>query len=105
MGPQRASALWGRVLTDGRELPPSRIEVAGERIVRVEPSVRPLPGDTVVEEDGWLAPGLIDLQVNGAAGVDLTSAADPAAALDHVGRTLAQHGVTSFCPTIVILKE
>jgi N-acetylglucosamine-6-phosphate deacetylase len=95
------SVLWGRVLSDGRELPPSRIEVADGRIVHIEPAHRPGPGDVVVDEDGWIAPGLIDLQVNGAGGADLTSAADPQAALDQVARTLAQHGVTAFCPTIV----
>jgi N-acetylglucosamine-6-phosphate deacetylase len=101
MDPQRATSLWGRVLTDGRELPPARVDVVDGRIVAVRPAARPLPGDVVVEEDGWLAPGLIDLQVNGAGGVDLTSAPDPDTALDQVARTLAEHGVTSFCPTIV----
>ena len=52
-------------------------------------------------EDGWIAPGLIDLQVNGAGGHDLTSAHEPAVALVRVARTLARHGVTAFCPTIV----
>src|SRR5437899_670869 len=92
--------LWGRVLSDGRELPPARIEVADGLVVRIEPAERPRPGDVAIE-DGWIAPGLIDLQVNGAGGADLTSAADPEAALDLVARTLAQHGVTAFCPTIV----
>ena len=93
--------LWGRVLTDGHELPPSRVQVDDGRIVRLEPARRPRPGDIVVDEEGWIAPGLIDLQVNGAGGADLTSAADPLTALDHVARTLVQHGVTAFCPTIV----
>jgi N-acetylglucosamine-6-phosphate deacetylase len=97
---QRATALWGPVLTDGRELPPCRILIADRRIVAVEPAAAPSPGDIVVE-DGWIAPGLIDLQVNGAAGADLTSASDPAVALHQVARALARKGVTSFCPTIV----
>jgi N-acetylglucosamine-6-phosphate deacetylase len=88
------------VLSQGRELPPARIEVAGGRITGVHRAARPAPGDLAIE-DGWIAPGLIDLQVNGAGGVDLTSADDTDAALDQVGRTLAQHGVTAFCPTIV----
>jgi N-acetylglucosamine-6-phosphate deacetylase len=92
--------LWGRVLTDGAETPPSRVEIADGRIVAVESAGRPRPGDLSFE-DGWIAPGLIDLQVNGAGGVDLTSADAPARALAHVARTLAQHGTTSFCPTIV----
>lgn len=95
-----ASALWGRVLTDGRELAPSRIEIIEGRITSLETRARPESGDLVVEQ-GWIVPGLIDLQVNGAGGVDLTSAADPGAALEHVARTLVAHGVTAFCPTIV----
>ena len=93
-------ALWGRVLTDGRELPFSRVQVADGHIVGVEAAARPQPADIVVD-DGWIAPGLIDLQVNGAGGVDLTSAADRQTAVCHVARTLALHGVTAFCPTIV----
>jgi N-acetylglucosamine-6-phosphate deacetylase len=95
-----AFGLWGRVLTDGGELPYSRVEIGEGRIVGVEAAARPRPGDVVVE-DGWIAPGLIDIQVNGAGGADLTSASDRPAALCQVARTLALHGVTGFCPTIV----
>jgi N-acetylglucosamine-6-phosphate deacetylase len=94
------SGLWGRVLTDGRELPMSRVQISAGRIVAVEPASQPRPGDLRVE-DGWIAPGLIDLQVNGAGGVDLTSAAEPDRAVGDVAATLAEHGVTAFCPTIV----
>src|SRR5438105_3080913 len=92
--------VWGRILTNGRELPPSRIEIANGRIEAIEPADGP-SGDDVVVAEGWIGPGLIDLQVNGAGGVDLTSATDAHAALTHVARTLAMHGVTAFCPTIV----
>src|SRR5215207_8513296 len=93
-------ALWGRVLTDGRELPPSRVVVEDSRGVGREAAAEPRTRDLVVE-DGWISAGLIDVQVNGADGVDLTSASDPLLALQHVARTLARHGVTAFCPTIV----
>jgi N-acetylglucosamine-6-phosphate deacetylase len=93
-------ALWGRVLTDGREMPSTRVTVADGRIVGVEPAARPVPADVVVDE-GWIAPGLIDVQVNGAGGVDLTSAHTRHTAICQVSRTLALHGVTGFCPTIV----
>jgi N-acetylglucosamine-6-phosphate deacetylase len=94
------TVLWGRVLTQGRELAPSRVEIGDGRIAAVTTCERPAPGD-IVCETGWIAPGLIDLQVNGAGGADLTSAQRPEAALSHVARTLATHGVTAFCPTIV----
>lgn len=93
-------ALWGRVLTDGHDLPPSRVEVSDGRIVAMHPADRPLPGDITVER-GWIVPGLIDVQVNGAGGLDLTGASEPTSALEGVARSLAAHGVTAFCPTIV----
>ncbi|HET6317202.1 MAG TPA: N-acetylglucosamine-6-phosphate deacetylase [Chloroflexota bacterium] len=96
--------LWGRVLSAGREHPPSRIEIQDGTIRSIAPAPRPTEADLVVD-DGWIAPGLIDLQVNGTGGIDLTSASDPEAALDAVARTLAQHGVTAFCPTIVSSPE
>jgi N-acetylglucosamine-6-phosphate deacetylase len=56
-----------------------------------------------IELDGaWLAPGFVDLQVNGAAGVDLTT--DPAR-IDDVAAVLMRHGVTSFVPTVVSAPE
>lgn len=45
-----------------------------------------------------VAPGLIDLQVNGAAGIDLT--AEPER-LWEVAAALPRHGITSFLPTLV----
>ena len=45
-----------------------------------------------------VAPGLMDLQVNGAGGVDIT--AEPAR-LWEAGRTLATYGVTAWVPTLI----
>lgn len=45
-----------------------------------------------------VAPGLIDLQVNGAAGVDLT---EEPGRLWEVAAVLPRFGVTRFCPTII----
>lgn len=56
-------------------------------------------GTERLEADGCLlAPGLIDLQLNGAAGHDLT--ADPAG-LWAVAEALPRFGVTAFLPTLV----
>ncbi len=49
----------------------------------------------------WLAPGFIDLQVNGFAGVDYNS---PAASMESIGasiRRLFSTGVTRFFPTVI----
>ena len=93
--------LWGRVLTGGHDLGPTCLELDSGRIIAVEASTNPTAATDIVLDDGWIVPGLVDLQVNGAGGVDLTSAAEPTAALDAVAIVLAQHGVTAFCPTLV----
>jgi N-acetylglucosamine-6-phosphate deacetylase len=52
-------------------------------------------------EDLWMAPGFVDLQVNGFAGVDFNS---PAASHESIARaiqTLASTGVTRFFPTVI----
>ncbi len=92
-------ALYGTVLDGGRELERCRVSIADGTITAADTGMPPRPGDVVVE-DGWIAPGLIDLHIHGAGGVDLTSADDPAAAVASVARSLARRGVTLFCPTV-----
>ncbi|WP_205472848.1 N-acetylglucosamine-6-phosphate deacetylase [Nocardioides sp. SYSU D00038] len=59
----------------------------------------PGPGAPVLDATGLrVLPGLLDLQVNGAAGVDVTS--EPHR-LWEVGTALAAHGVTAWCPTVI----
>jgi N-acetylglucosamine-6-phosphate deacetylase len=86
----------------GREAEgPFVIDIADERIVAVTPAsaVRSPDPPSVVEGAGLLAaPGFIELQVNGAAGHDLT--ADPTS-IWAVGAGLPRYGVTAFLPTIV----
>ena len=48
---------------------------------------------------GILAPGFIDVHIHGGAGHDVMEASD--SALSAVEKQLAQHGVTSYCPTTV----
>ncbi len=59
----------------------------------------PASGSPVLDARGLLvAPGLIDLQVNGAAGHDLTTCPERIA---DVARHLVRHGVTAFLPTVI----
>lgn len=51
-------------------------------------------------DGGYVCPGLIDLQVNGGPMCDLWQEID-AAKLDALRLDLAQHGVTSFLPTLI----
>ncbi len=76
----------------------SRLQVAvfGERsIQRIEPLIHPIDGLPL------LAPGFIDLQINGYAGVDYNN---PAAAHEEIARSLRAlfaTGVTRLLPTVI----
>jgi N-acetylglucosamine-6-phosphate deacetylase len=48
---------------------------------------------------GMAVPGLVDLQVNGYAGVDVGDA--DVDGINHIGRALASDGVLAWCPTVV----
>ncbi|XP_075686511.1 N-acetylglucosamine-6-phosphate deacetylase isoform X2 [Rhinoderma darwinii] len=49
-----------------------------------------------------IAPGFIDVQINGGFGVDFSQETDEARqGISLVARNILPHGVTSFCPTIV----
>jgi len=57
------------------------------------------PGAEVLDAEGLLvAPGLLDVQVNGAVGVDLASEPER---WPEVARFLVRTGVTAWCPTII----
>ncbi|XP_014675958.1 PREDICTED: putative N-acetylglucosamine-6-phosphate deacetylase [Priapulus caudatus] len=48
-----------------------------------------------------LASGFIDVQINGAFGIDFSTNGDVGSGVDLVAKRLLEHGVTSFCPTII----
>ncbi|XP_078369540.1 N-acetylglucosamine-6-phosphate deacetylase-like [Oculina patagonica] len=53
-----------------------------------------------------ISPGFIDLQINGGFGVDFSSDPDKLEeGLKTVAKGLLQHGVTSYCPTIVTSSQ
>uniref|UniRef100_A0AAY4CH22 N-acetylglucosamine-6-phosphate deacetylase n=1 Tax=Denticeps clupeoides TaxID=299321 RepID=A0AAY4CH22_9TELE len=53
-------------------------------------------------ENRIIAPGFIDVQINGGYGIDFSQASDDySLGIAMVAKKLLQHGVTSFCPTIV----
>jgi N-acetylglucosamine-6-phosphate deacetylase len=84
--------------------PRTDVRLEGGRIAAVGEGAGERSGSTaVVELDGlWLAPGLIDIQVNGAAGHDTT---DDPSSIWAVGEAVAATGVTAFLPTIVTAPE
>ncbi|MDA8291942.1 MAG: amidohydrolase family protein [Actinomycetota bacterium] len=83
--------------------------VAGGRTVAMSVShgvvVDVVPVDDAASEGRWIAPGLVDLQVNGSAGVDLNG---DDITVERVGELVEQQrgaGVTAFCATVVSAPE
>lgn len=111
MSHPRAAATDGSVRIDGVTLPGSGVDgraslwIENGRIAAIMPA-----GDAGASDggrgparrfdgDGLIASaGFIDLQINGAAGLDLTTA--PEGVWD-VGAALPSYGVTAFLPTLV----
>lgn len=85
--------LTGRLVT-GEYV---RIETRDGRIAAVE-AIASGPDVTI-------APGLIDIQVNGFGGFDVNTADVSPETVAGMVRKLAEHGVTAFCPTIISAAE
>ena len=47
---------------------------------------------------GWIVPGFIDVQINGAHGIDVTTQPHR---IDELAAFLPRYGVTSFLPTVI----
>lgn len=78
---------------------PGQVVVVDGRIADVRPGRPPADAAHVALASGTLAPGLIDLQVNGFAGTDVGE--DGPDALGAVARAVTRTGVTAFLPTLV----
>lgn len=88
-----------RLLVDGELTGPGAVVVADGRVVDVLDHVPArAPGHRALDH-GILTPGLVDLQVNGFAGVDLADADDPS--WDAVERGLLRTGVTAYLATFI----
>ena len=77
---------------------PVRIDVEGGEIAAVQET-------SASTADRWIAPGFIDLQVNGFAGVDYNF---PEISLQEIGRSIREMrstGVTRFLPTVITGSE
>jgi N-acetylglucosamine-6-phosphate deacetylase len=96
----RLRLTGGRVVTPGSGEQLLDVVIDAGRIVALEPpGERTADASEVIDVSGHLvAPGFIDLQINGGWGHDFTS--DPTT-LCEVAAQLPSTGVTSFLPTIV----
>ncbi|HEY5876262.1 MAG TPA: N-acetylglucosamine-6-phosphate deacetylase [Ilumatobacteraceae bacterium] len=89
----------GRVLTPDGALDDGSVTIDGRLITSISRR------DGTVDVDaggGWIVPGLIDLQINGAHGIDVTTQPDR---IDELGATLVRYGVTAFVPTVITCAE
>jgi len=66
---------------------------------RIE-AVHPLSEDAASDGEIWVAPGLLDLQVNGYAGHDFLSGKATPDEVHAVALAVSRFGVTAFCPTV-----
>jgi len=89
-------SVTGRLLVDGR-LVAGALVVDGDRIVEVRGGLAGALPEPRFDAD-LVSPGLIDLQCNGAFGLEV--GADPAA-LRALASRLPETGVTTFLPTVV----
>jgi N-acetylglucosamine-6-phosphate deacetylase len=81
-----------RVITPERVLEPGVVEIDGATIAGIRPTSGPVPART-------LAPGFIDLQVNGVADIDVAHA--HGRDWERLGDLLIEQGVTTWVPTLV----
>ena len=91
----------GKVLLDGGLTRGRAVLVAGGRIQGVVDDTRlPKRARRVDLKGGLLAPGFIDLQVNGGGGVLFNDAPEPAT-IARIGRAHRRYGTTGFLPTLI----
>ncbi len=89
-----AQILTGRSVEDGS---PIQVTVVDGRIQSIEAAKH--------DDEAWLAPGLVDLQINGFGGDDLNGdALDPETVLRLTKKVVAT-GVTTYLPTIITASE
>jgi N-acetylglucosamine-6-phosphate deacetylase len=70
------------------------IEIVGQRIAGLTPC------ETTDPDLPWIAPGWVDLQINGYGGQEFTSSDLTPEKAIAIGHSLTRFGVTRFCPTL-----
>ncbi len=91
----RSRTLAGRTLLSNGTFSEATVRVRDGRIDAIDAGI---DSRADIVTPGWIIPGLIDLQVNGGFGFDVTTDPTTTSALAH---RLPETGVTSFLPTVI----
>ncbi len=91
----RTLVISGQTLLPEGRFSEATVHVEQSVIVRITPGLDPAAD---ISTTGYIAPGFIDLQVNGAYGSDFST---DGRAVAEVAARLPETGVTSFLPTII----
>ncbi|MET0324517.1 MAG: N-acetylglucosamine-6-phosphate deacetylase, partial [Ilumatobacteraceae bacterium] len=74
------------------------VHVDGPTIVGVGGAGGTLADGDIDADGGWIVPGFVDVQINGAHGIDVTT---QPRRIDELGSVLTRYGVTAFVPTVI----
>lgn len=85
--------LEGRLVSSGTAV---KLTIEGSRISDIAPL-----RENDSERLPWIGPGLVDLQINGYAGIDFNTPPVPESAIHEATRKLWAEGVTSYYPTVI----
>ncbi len=96
----------GTLITPGIRIPRGAVLIQNGKIVDFGPREKTMVplGTEIIDAGGNLiAPGMIDIHVNGAMGADATNAGDDT--FDTMGAFFVRHGVTSFLATVITTRR
>src|SRR5690606_35513680 len=85
------TSIEGKLLSSGEAV----------RVVIEDGHIRTIQRIEPESELPWIAPGLVDLQINGYKGIDFNTLPLEPAAVIEATRLLLTQGVTSYYPTVI----
>ena len=89
----------GKIILSDTRIEQKTLVIANRKISEIIANLpKPSDSDKVVDAQGkWVSPGLIDIHVHGACGLDMMDCTTDA--IHSLGHYYAAHGVTSYLPT------